>query len=126
MTDTDNTIRELETMHQGIYNECQQTIYYPPQEYQESSYRILNAATILYNEAICVLRNHAECGVKTKLPLNQICELMQKMYGVLKKTIIVPEKENEIKKLFKEVHLNPGNFLILDEWEDKFLDRVNV
>lgn len=126
MTDTDNTIRELETMHQGIYNECQQTIYYPPKEYQESSCRILNAATILYNEAICVLRNRAECGVKTKLSLNQICELMQKMCDVLKKTIIVPEKEDEIKKLFKEVHLNPGNFLVLDEWEDKFLERVNV
>jgi len=126
MSETQNIIKQIENAYRSICNECEEIIYYPPQEYRESSVRIINASTILYNEALRLFRDNSEQGAKTKLSLSQIGEVMQKTRIIMQKTTIIGQKEKEIEQIFQNVKLNPHKFLILDEWNGEFIENLNI
>lgn len=113
---------KIEKIHEMICNECQSALYYPPKDYQECSQRILNASTLLYNEALNTPSQGK--GVKTNLSLQNLTDLLYKIYKILQNSEIWPLKEQEIKEVLKNNRLIPEHFLTLDTWQDGFVERL--
>lgn len=117
-------IKEIEQLHEQICDECQDGMYYPPKEYQESSQRIFNAATILYNESLCVYRDKVKCGKKTNLELNQLINLLRKISEILQRAENWITKESLVKNILEENRVASENFLKLDVWQGDFVEKL--
>lgn len=117
-------IKEIEQLHEHICDECQNGLYYPPKEYQESSRRIFNAATILYNESICVYRDKAEYGKKTKLSLKELVNLLHKICEILQQAENWITKEVLVKNTLEQNNIASKDFLKLDTWQGDFVEKL--
>lgn len=117
-------IDKLEQLHEQICDECQEGLYYPPKEYQESSQRIFNAETMLYNEAIRIYRDKSKQGKITKLTLNQLVKVMSKIYEILRQAENWKNKESMIKDILEKNNMASANFLKLDSWQGDFLESM--
>ena len=117
-------IKQIENLREQICDECQSGMYYPPKEYQESSQRIFNAATILYNESLCVYRDKSKCGKKTKLSLSQLINVLRKICEILQQAENWITKESLVKNVLEENCVAPKDFLKLDEWQGNFIENL--
>lgn len=63
-------LKRLELIHEYIYNECEGNIFYPPEHNRVIFLRIKNAADMLLNKAVKILKQQG-CRIMT-IPANSL------------------------------------------------------
>ncbi len=104
MQDNWGLIKQIELIDEYITDECQEYLYYLPKNNIHIFERIKNASTILVNNAARILRNQTPL-IKTKnnsLTLEQIRDLMMKMYKIILTNDCPVIKEDKIKKIIED------------------------
>ena len=117
-------ISELEQLHEQICDECQSGLYYSPKEYQESSRRIFNAVTLLYNESVRVYKDKIKNGKKTMLTFDQLVKVLHQIYEILQQTENWTTKENLVKNILEQNNITSKDFLKLDTWQGDFIEQL--
>lgn len=103
-------LTSLEQMRDEIYDECQRSAFASPREYRQCCGRILNAATILYEDTLGAIEHNSETGAKTKLPLFDLIELQQKVLSVLQEPESILNKEKMMQEYFAKQNVPPKNY----------------
>lgn len=110
-----NLIKQIELIHEYISDECQEYIYYVPKGSNNVSQKIINASSTLVNNAMRILRNQKPLLYDENakpLTLEQIKNMMFKIYQVVLTAKIPVKKENILRKILKEdFAINPDNLL---------------
>ena len=122
MTDNLHQIKLIEHIYKIIRSECDDNLYSPFQDCQQSCQRIINATTILLNDAACITRNKLPSAPKTNLSLDEIEQLFRSMLEIILIPDNITSKELKIKKLLVKNNLQPNILLFNDTWSGNFFD----
>lgn len=113
----------IDHIYENIRLECLDSMFYPPEDYQNSSLRIHNASTLLYIDATQIYNDKEKFGKRSKLNLEQIAVLLRKIWKILDKSETMPEKEDEVKNILDEENLVAEDYLISYQWDGKFIEE---
>lgn len=119
------TIDDINKLFETIRIECQKYVLDTSKTYQQSSERILNAASLLFNDAVVTRLQKSGNGKLTHLSFNKICEIIQKMHVIILESDSLADKEDDVRKLFKYYNLDPNQFLVCHEWKGNFIENIN-
>ena len=110
-----NLIKQIELINEYIFDECQEYLYYAPRGNSNIFEKITNASTTLINGAMRLLRNQKPLLYdKNSIPLTveQIKNIMFKIYQVIITSEIPIKKETILRKIMKDdFALNPDDLL---------------
>lgn len=78
-------LKRLELIHEYIYNECEGNIFYPPEHNRVIFLRIKNAADMLLNKAVKILKQQRlpHYDNSGELSVNTIDQIMMLIYNTL-------------------------------------------
>lgn len=122
----EDLIESINFIYENIHLECTDSLFYPAENYENSSIRIHNASTLLYLDATQMGSNKDKCGKRSKLKLEQIAIVLLKIWRIMNKSETIPEKENEVKNILDEQNLVAEDYLIIDPWEGKFIEKQYI
>ena len=106
-------IKQIEFINECISDECRENLFYTPRVNSLISERIRNAALMLLNNAMRLLRNQSPIIKSEKtLTLTQTKDLMFKIYQIMLTADFLITKENKIRNIMQnEYALNPSELL---------------
>ena len=117
-------ITNIEQIYDTITYQCQEYLFYPPNNYKLTTEKIQNAASMLFFDAMIIFNNELEYGKKSNLSLAQITELLKNIRDILSEPDMLIEKEDKIRAMLKEYNLDPKKFLKNNEWDGNFIDKA--
>lgn len=109
-------INEINKLKSIITYYCEEMIFHPFNEYQESGRRILNAARVFYYNILRLQQNTSREENLENI-LNQNMKMLKQIKDILEIADTVPAKEQKIKELLEKEQLKPEGYLYLDKWE---------
>lgn len=110
-------INEINKLKSIITYYCEEMIFHPFKEYQESGYRILNAARMFYYNILRLQQNSSGEEDKKNL-FNQNIKMLQQIKNILDIADTIPVKEQKIKDLLEKEQLKPEEYLYQGEWKE--------
>lgn len=98
-------LKRLELIHEYIYNECEGNIFYPPEHNRVIFLRIKNAADMLLNKAVKILKQQ-------RLP-----HYDNSGYNTLTQPDLPDNVERKIRDAIVQLGINPDDLLRLYPWQ---------
>ncbi len=111
-------ITEINKLKSNIDYYCEEMIYDPFEEYRNCGCRILNAARVFYYDALQMIRKQITANEKG-VTINQNIEILKQIKAALEITDTVPVKEKMIKEILEKQHLNPEEYLYIEDWSNQ-------
>lgn len=102
-------LKRLELIHEYIYNECEGNIFYPPEHNRVIFLRIKNAADMLLNKAVKILKQQRlpHYDNSGELSVNTIDQIMMLIYNTLTQPDLPDNLERKIRMLSCSLVLIP-------------------
>ena len=112
-------LKRLELIHEYIYNECEGHIFYPPEHNRVIFLRIKNAADMLLNKAVKILKQQRlpHYDNSGELSVNTIDQIMMLIYNTLTQPDLPDNVERKIRDAIVQLGINPDDLLRLYPWQ---------
>ena len=112
-------LKRLELIHEYIYNECEGNILYPPEHNRVIFLRIKNAADMLLNKAVKILKQQRlpHYDNSGELSVNTIDQIMMLIYNTLTQPDLPDNLERKIRDAIVQLGINPDDLLRLYPWQ---------
>lgn len=113
-------LKRLELIHEYIYNECEgKNIFYPPEHNRVIFLRIKNAADMLLNKAVKILKQQRlpHYDNSGELSVNTIDQIMMLIYNTLTQPDLPDNVERKIRDAIVQLGINPDDLLRLYPWQ---------
>lgn len=112
-------LKRLELIHEYIYNEREGNIFYPPEHNRVIFLRIKNAADMLLNKAVKILKQQRmpHYDNSGELSVNTIDQIMMLIYNTLTQPDLPDNVERKIRDAIVQLGINPDDLLRLYPWQ---------
>lgn len=112
-------LKRLELIPEYIYNECEGNIFYPPEHNRVIFLRIKNAADMLLNKAVKILKQQRmpHYDNSGELSVNTIDQIMMLIYNTLTQPDLPDNVERKIRDAIVQLGINPDDLLRLYPWQ---------
>ena len=112
-------LKRLELIHEYIYIECEGNIFYPPEHNRVIFLRIKNAADMLLNKAVKILKQQRmpHYDNSGELSVNTIDQIMMLIYNTLTQPDLPDNVERKIRDAIVQLGINPDDLLRLYPWQ---------
>lgn len=112
-------LKRLELIHEYIYNECEGNIFYPSEHNRVIFLRIKNAADMLLNKAVKILKQQRmpHYDNSGELSVNTIDQIMMLIYNTLTQPDLPDNVERKIRDAIVQLGINPDDLLRLYPWQ---------
>ena len=112
-------LKRLELIHEYIYNECEGNISYPPEHNRVIFLRIKNAADMLLNKAVKILKQQRlpHYDNSGELSVNTIDQIMMLIYNTLTQPDLPDNVERKIRDAIVQLGIDPDDLLRLYPWQ---------
>ena len=112
-------LKRLELIHEYIYNECEGNIIYPTEHNRVIFLRIKNAADMLLNKAVKILKQQRmpHYDNSGELSVNTIDQIMMLIYNTLTQPDLPDNVERKIRDAIVQLGINPDDLLRLYPWQ---------
>ena len=112
-------LKRLELIHEYLYHECEGNIFYPPEHNRVIFLRIKNAADMLLNKAVKILKQQRlpHYDNSGELSVNTIDQIMMLIYNTLTQPDLPDNLERKIRDAIVQLGINPDDLLRLYPWQ---------